>query len=212
MINVSEIVLASASARRKEILTHLGLNPRILVSEADENVDRPLTPEMLTEELSLRKAGAVLPFVSDGQLVIASDTVVAKDNLIFGKPHSESEAFEMLSKLSGTTHKVVSGVAVSLNGRTSVTHDVTNVTFRRLTDREIESYVASGEPFDKTSGRIWNTDRPRYYWEGKAGGYGIQDPFGMKYITRIEGDYYNVVGLPVSKMCQMLKDEFGIIL
>lgn len=191
MINVSEIVLASASARRKEILTHLGLNPRILVSEADENVDRPLTPEMLTEELSLRKAGAVLPLVSDGQLVIASDTVVAKDNLIFGKPHSESEAFEMLSKLSGTTHKVVSGVAVSLNGHTSVTHDVTNVTFRRLTDREIESYVASGEPFDK------------------AGGYGIQDTASV-FIEKIDGEYFNVVGLPVYKMFSLLKADFGL--
>jgi len=188
---IPEIILASASARRREILTHLGLEPRVLVSDADETVDRPLAPELFTEELSLRKARAVMPLIKRDQLVIASDTVVAKGDTIFGKPHSEKEAFEMLSALSGSTHKVVSGVALSLNGQTSVTHDVTYVTFRELSKTEILRYVESGEPFDK------------------AGGYGIQDTASV-FIERIDGEYFNVVGLPVYKMFSVLKSDFGL--
>ncbi|MBR2474045.1 MAG: septum formation protein Maf [Clostridia bacterium] len=190
-MNIPEIILASASARRREILTHLGLEPRILVSDADETVDRVLTPELFTEELSLRKAQAVMPLIKRDQLLIASDTVVAKGDTIFGKPHSEKEAFDMLSALSGSTHKVVSGVALSLNGQTSVTHDVTLVTFRELSKTEILRYVESGEPFDK------------------AGGYGIQDTASV-FIEKIDGEYFNVVGLPVYKMFSVLKSDFGL--
>lgn len=191
MTNIPDIVLASASVRRKEILTHLGLNPEIAVSDADERIDRPLPPELYTEELSLRKAKAVLPRVGDGKLIIASDTVVAKDGAIYGKPRDGRDAFQMLKSLSASTHKVVSGVALCLDGRISVTHDVTKVTFRKLSDDEILSYVATGEPFDK------------------AGGYGIQDKASV-FIEGIEGDYFNVVGLPVFKMFSCLKAEFGI--
>lgn len=186
-----EIILASASARRREILTHLGLAPRIIVSDADETVTEKLTPERFTEELSLRKAGAVLDKIGKDQLVIASDTVVAMGDTVFGKPHGEKEAIEMLSALSGATHKVVSGIALHLNGVTAVSHDVTRVTFRKLTEADIVSYVRTGEPFDK------------------AGGYGIQDSASV-FVEKIEGEYFNVVGLPVFKMFSMLKKDFGI--
>lgn len=186
-----EIVLASKSARRKEILTHLGLEPKIIVSDADETVDKVLTPELFTEELSLRKANAVASLVTPDQIVIASDTVVAKDSAIFGKPRDEKDAIEMLSALSGSIHKVVSGICVCYGGKTAVTHDVTKVTFKQLSDEEIRRYVASGEPFDK------------------AGGYGIQDRASV-FVEKIDGDYFNVVGLPVFKLFSLLQKEFGI--
>ena len=191
MKNIPEIVLASKSARRKEILTHLGFDPRIIVSDADETVDRLLSPEMLTEELSLRKAEAVKPYVSGNQLVIASDTVVAKDGRIFGKPKDEKNAFDMLSALAGSIHKVVSGACVSYGEKTAVTHDVTFVTFRAMSDDEIRSYIAAEAPYDK------------------AGAYGIQDKASV-FVEKIDGDYFNVVGLPVFKLFSLMQKEFGI--
>lgn len=186
-----KIILASKSARRKEILEHLGLRPRIIVSDADESVKEVLTPEKFTEEISLRKCCAVKPLVGSAELIIASDTVVAKDSSIFGKPRDEKDATDMLLALSGSIHKVVSGIALSLDGKTVVSHDVTYVKFRELSDREIKSYVDSREPFDK------------------AGGYGIQDSASV-FVEKIDGDYFNVVGLPVYKMFDMLNKEFGI--
>ncbi len=187
-----QIILASKSARRIEILTHLGLNPKVIVSDADETVTEPLSPEALTEELSLRKASAVLPQIGKNQLVIASDTVVASmDGEIFGKPHSRDEAYKMLRALSGTTHRVVSGVALYLDGKTAVSHESTLVKFRELDDDEIISYISTNEPYDK------------------AGGYGIQDKASI-FVEKIDGDYYNVVGLPVFRMFRLLSDEFGL--
>ena len=191
MKTIPKIILASKSARRKEILEHLGLAPKIIVSDADENVDKTLTPELFTEEVSLRKAEAVKPYVGANQLVIASDTVVAKDARIFGKPRDEKDAYDMLSALSGSIHKVVSGISLTLDNKTVVSHDVTYVTFREMSESEIRSYIATGEPFDK------------------AGGYGIQDSASV-FVEKIDGDYFNVVGLPVFKMFSMLKSEFGI--
>lgn len=191
-MNNIEIILASKSVRRIEILTHLGLNPTVMVSDADENVTEPLTPEALTEELSLRKAGAVLDKIGKNQLVIASDTVVASMNgAIFGKPRDKEDAYRMLSELSGTTHRVVSGIALSLNGKTAVSHDVTYVKFKPLTEREILSYISTAEPYDK------------------AGGYGIQDRASV-FVEKIDGDFYNVVGLPVYKMFDLMKKEFNL--
>lgn len=186
-----DIVLASKSARRREILTHLGLEPKIIVSDADESVKEKLSPERFTEILSLRKAEAVKPYVGDGQLVIASDTVVCRNGIIYGKPRDFSDAVNMLTSLSGSTHKVVSGVAVLYGGRVAVSHEVTEVTFRTLSESEIIRYVQTNEPFDK------------------AGGYGIQDKASV-FVSRIDGDYYNVVGLPVFRLFSMLKEDFGL--
>ncbi len=187
-----QIILASKSARRIEILTHLGLKPTVMVSDADETVAEPMSPEALTEELSLRKAQAVLPRIGENQLVIASDTVVASmQGQIFGKPRDKDDAYKMLSSLSGTTHRVVSGVALFLNGKTAVSHETTFVKFRTLSDAEILSYISTNEPYDK------------------AGGYGIQDKASI-FVEKIDGDYYNVVGLPVFRMFKLLSEEFGL--
>ena len=185
------IILASASARRKEILTHLGINPEIAISNADENID-PLTPPRLyTEELSLRKAMAVKPGFGDDCLIIASDTVVCAQGRILGKPVDKDDAFSMLSMLSGSTHSVISGITVLYDGKVSVTSEVTDVTFRNIPEREIYDYISTGEPFDK------------------AGAYGIQDAASV-FVEKINGDYFNVVGLPVFRLFELLKRDFGL--
>ncbi len=192
MKKIPKIILASSSARRKEILEHLGLELEIKVSHADENVDISTPPALYTEMLSARKAEAVLP-CHDDKMIIASDTVVYAEGEILGKPHDRKDAVRMLKLLSGKTHKVYSGVAVIYEGELHVTHDETEVTFRKLDDEEINRYVDSGEPFDK------------------AGGYGIQDKASV-FIKGIKGDYFNVVGLPVYKLFELLKDKFSVIL
>ncbi len=192
MKNIPKIILASKSARRREILEHLGLDIEIRVSGADEDIDPSTTPELYTELLSVRKAEAVLPCPSES-MIIASDTIVYAGGEILGKPCDRADAIRMMTLLSGETHKVYSGVAVIYDGKTFVTHDETEVTFRKLEREEIERYVDSGEPFDK------------------AGGYGIQDRASV-FIRGIKGDYFNVVGLPVYKMFKLLKEKFGIIL
>ena len=173
------------------MLEHLGLTPTIIVSNADENVDKTLSPERFVEEVSLRKADAVRPLCKDTDLIIASDTVVVCEGKILGKPHGEKEALEMLSLLSGTTHKVISGLALIFNGKTVLSHETTEVTFRKIDKEEALAYVKTGEPYDK------------------AGAYGIQDRASV-FTERISGDYLNVVGLPVFKLFSLLKSEYGI--
>jgi len=189
--NLPNIILASKSARRKEILEHLGLKPTVIVSGADENVSGSLTPERFVEEVSMRKAEAVKPLCGENDLIIASDTVVYCNGRILGKPHDEKEALEMLSLLSGTTHKVTSGLAIIHKGRTVLSHETTEVTFRKISDAEALAYVRTNEPYDK------------------AGGYGIQDRASV-FTERICGDYLNVVGLPVFRLFSVLKSEYGI--
>ena len=191
MKNVPNIILASKSPRRKERLEHLGLTPTVIVSNADENVSESLSPERFVEEVSLRKAEAVRPLCKDSDLIIASDTVVVCEGKILGKPHGEKEALEMLSLLSDTTHRVISGLAVIFNGKTVLSHETTEVTFRKIEEAEALAYVKTGEPYDK------------------AGAYGIQDRASV-FTERISGDYLNVVGLPVFRLFSLLKSEYGI--
>ena len=191
MSNLPTIVLASQSARRQEILRHLGLDPKIIVSEADENITEKLTPEILTERLAVRKAEAVLPLCDENDMVIAGDTVVALGDEIFGKPTDRDDAFRMLSALSGTTHKVISGIAVCYRGRMAVSYEVTEVTFRNIPESELRAYIATGEPDDK------------------AGAYGMQDKASV-FVEKINGDYFNVVGLPVFRLFRLIKENFGL--
>lgn len=191
MNNAPEIILASKSARRKEILEHLGLKPTVAVSNADENASKTLSPESFAEAVSLRKAEAVKPLYTDKHLIIASDTAVFCKGRILGKPKDAEDAFEMLSLLSGSTHTVTSGIAVIYNGKTVLAHETTEVTFRKISEREISEYIKTGEPFDK------------------AGGYGIQDRAAV-FTERINGDYLNVVGLPVFRLFSVLKREFNL--
>ena len=190
-----KIILASQSARRRDILENLGIKFDIKVSQVDESMSDTLTPGENVETVSMRKAAAVAEELgitdSDDTLVIASDTVVVCDNIILGKPRDKAHATEMIRMLSGRRHSVISGIAVIYRGKRVFSHEETEVEFRSLTDAEIEAYVSTDEPYDK------------------AGGYGIQDKAAI-FVRGIHGDYLNVVGLPVFKLFRILENEFGI--
>lgn len=186
------IILASASPRRRELLERMGISGfRVMVSDADETLEAGLSPAMQVERLSRVKARAVADEAADPDaLIIAADTVVALDGAILGKPADEQDARRMLSALSGAEHQVYTGVTVIQAEKTLTRHEVTAVRFRPLTQQEIGWYIATGECMDK------------------AGAYGIQG-FGALLATGIRGDYYNVMGLPVVCLAGMLK-EFGV--
>lgn len=178
------IILASASPRRRELLAQAGFGFEIKVSDVCETVAEK-EPARVVEELAARKAGAVAGTERDA-LVIGADTIVAVDGEILGKPHSREEAFAMLEKLQGRTHQVYTGVALLCGERRQVFSEKTDVTMYPMTEQEIEAYIHTGEPMDK------------------AGAYGIQGRAAV-YIERIEGDYNNVVGLPIAMVYQELK-------
>ena len=186
-----DIILASQSPRRRELLGQMGLKGfKILSPEVDEHVEGNPDPASLVEQLSLRKASAVAQRADEDDLIIAADTVVVLDGAVLGKPADEREAFAMLSALSGNRHYVYTGVTVLRGGQTLTAHECTTVTFREVEPHEISAYIATGEPMDK------------------AGAYGIQG-LGALLIRRIEGDYYNVMGLPVYRLGRMLA-ELGL--
>ena len=190
-----KIILASQSARRRDILENLGVQFEIKVSSVDESMDPALSAGENTSAVSLRKAEAVEKELGvcpeDDTLIIASDTVVVCDGVILGKPKDKAHATSMMRMLSGRRHSVISGIAVIYRGKRVSAYEETEVEFRALTDSEIEAYVSTDEPYDK------------------AGGYGIQDKAAV-FVRGIHGDYLNVVGLPVYRLCRILKKEFGI--
>ncbi len=194
-----DIVLASASPRRKEILESLGVPFRIVVSDAEENASPTLSPERFVKETARQKCEAVLDLLrgegtlSDNTLVIACDTVVVYGGYIIGKPKDEAHAILTLGMLSDSWHAVYSGLAVYDKGRIVTRAARTDVKFRELSEEEIARYVESGEPM------------------GKAGSYAIQMK-GAAFVDRIEGDYYNIVGLPVAELLALLRQELGITL
>ena len=186
-----ELILASRSPRRRELLERMGLRQfRIVVSDADETVEEGISPAEMVEELSRRKALAVAEQVGQDALIIAADTVVALDGEVLGKPVDEADAFRMLTTLSGRRHQVYSGVTVVRGGEVCTGHEVTDVTFRAMDSGEIRRYIRTGEPMDK------------------AGAYGIQG-YGALFVEGIVGDYYNVMGLPVCRLGGMLA-RFGV--
>lgn len=176
------ILLASSSPRRREILEMLGLNFKVVPSSADETVPEGLNPAQTVEYLAGIKAQAVRNSASQEDIIISADTIVVIDGQIFGKPADRNEAVEMLSRLSERTHEVYTGICVN----DQVSHECSKVTFRALSMDEIEAYIDTGEPMDK------------------AGAYGIQGK-GSLLVSRIEGDYFNIMGLPVCRLGQMLK-------
>lgn len=185
------IILASNSPRRRELLERIGIREFHIVSpDVDESVEAGLSPADMVERLSRRKARAVAGRVPAGSLVIAADTVVALDGAVLGKPRSEADAFAMLSALSGREHHVYTGVTVVRGDRALTEHEETAVAFRDVGPEEIRAYVATGEPMDK------------------AGAYGIQER-GALLVQSIRGDYCNVMGLPVFRLGRML-GEFGV--
>ena len=186
-----KIILASQSPRRKELLERMGIRDFETISpNVDESAFRGLPPEELVRRLSAEKAAAVAGKAGEDAIVIAADTVVALEGAVLGKPADELDAFKMLSALSGVRHQVYTGVTVCRGGEKQTAHEVTDVTFRELSEEEIEHYIATGEPMDK------------------AGAYGIQG-YGALLIQGISGDYYNVMGLPVCRLSGMLA-RFGV--
>ena len=181
-----DIILASKSPRRRALLEQMGVRDfRIITPDIDEHMDRALPPAELVRQISLEKARAVAVQADPNTVVIAADTVVALDGAVLGKPADEEEAFRMLSLLSGNRHQVYTGLTVLRGEQVFSQWEETAVTFRPLTAEEIEAYIATGEPMDK------------------AGAYGIQG-YGSLLIEGISGDYYNVMGLPVCRLGQIL--------
>ncbi len=185
------IVLASASPRRKELLEQMGITDfQIIPAVGEETADPSLSPAELVEALALHKAQEVAAQVSPEDIVIGADTIVVLYDEVLGKPENQASAFKMLSKLASRRHTVYTGVAVLQGEKTMVSHEATQVKFCHLTDREILDYIATGEPMDK------------------AGAYGIQGA-GALLVDSIEGDFYNVVGLPICRLGRMLAG-FGV--
>lgn len=185
-----DIVLASASPRRRELLEMLGVSD-FTIMPADTNEDAPAAgPEETVQHIALVKARKVSGACPSGALVIAADTLVYLDGDTLGKPKNEDEAKAMLARLSGARHTVYTGVAVLCGGRELTFAEKTDVFFRPMTRNEIDYYVQTGEPMDK------------------AGAYGAQG-LGAVFIERIDGDFFNVMGLPVCRLVTALR-HFGL--
>lgn len=187
------IILASASPRRKKLLEQTNLPFKVQVSSVDETFDASLMAAEIVQHLALRKSKDVAQHYSDA-LIIGADTIVVFGDEILEKPADRNEAFEMLSRLSGQTHQVLTGVALcKVNASNNIADartfvETTNVTFGNLNPEDIKAYVAGGSPMDK------------------AGGYGIQDDYGAIFVKRIDGDFYNVVGFPLHAFYNMMND------
>ncbi|MBR3588351.1 MAG: septum formation inhibitor Maf [Clostridia bacterium] len=182
-----KIILASASPRRKELLTLAGIEYEVVVSQCEEILPDGITPDKAVEELARQKAEDVFSRNPDC-MIIAADTVVALGNTILGKPKDEDDAFNMLSSLSGRRHTVFTGVCIKTKEKTDIFHVATDVEFYELSEKEINDYIATGEPMDK------------------AGAYGIQGK-GFVLVKGIHGDYYNVVGLPLAETVRHLNKQ-----
>ena len=185
-----KIVLASQSPRRRELLGKMGLEFTTKSPEIDEEAITGLPAVELVKALSREKCLHIAKDEDPETIVIGSDTVVVLDGVILGKPANEADAVRMLTALSGRSHQVCTGVTVCQGKTVQSEAEVTQVTFRALTETEIRQYVATGEPMDK------------------AGSYGIQG-YGGLLVSGIQGDYSNVVGLPVCRLGRMLLD-FGV--
>ena len=187
-----KMILASASPRRAEILRNAGIQFEVRATDVDESRLADEAPGDYIRRLALAKAlSAAAEYRDTGQeaLILSADTVVVVDADVLGKPVSQDDARSMLQRLSGRVHEVHTGLALlrSSGAEQRVVEEITRVHFAPLTDREIEDYIATGEPFDK------------------AGAYGIQGK-GGRYVTRIEGCYFNVMGLPLARLWSLLRE------
>ena len=185
-------ILASQSPRRRELFTQIGVKQfDILVPDADESFDPALSPQEIVSSICRKKAIAARELTADDDaIILAADTMVFLDGLRLGKPRDEADAAAMLRALSGRTHEVCTGVTICRGGEILTRAETTEVTFRPITDGEIASYIATGDPMDK------------------AGSYGVQGKAAL-FVSGLRGDYFNVMGLPVHLVGLMLK-EFGV--
>lgn len=194
---MNNVILASASPRRKELLKNIFEDFQVMPADVDENVDFKVAVEKYPEKLAELKAEAVAR-ENENSLVIGCDTIVLCDGKIYGKPADKKEAVEMIKSLSGKIHQVITGCCLCLKGQKLCFSSVTEVEFYNLTDSEIEKYVEIKEPENTGS-------TAKYQWQDKAGGYGIQSA-GMFLVKSIKGDYNNVVGMPVSELYHKIRD------
>lgn len=184
---MNKLILASKSPRRHELLKGLDLNFEVQVKKGvGETYPKDLPAEKVPEYISKEKAAAY--DIQEGETLLTADTVVILKDEIMGKPKDATEAKEMLRKLSGHTHHVVTGVSITTREKQVSFSDTSAVTFRKLTDKEIDYYIEHYKPFDK------------------AGAYGVQEWIGYVGVTRIEGSFYNVMGLPVERVYEALKE------
>lgn len=188
---MTRLILASSSPRRREVLRNAGFTFEVVPAEVDETYAGNENPAAFAERLAREKAEAVARRFQplDDVVVLGADTVVVVERTLLGKPGSAQEARAMLRKLSGGAHEVITGVALAAPGsaRPAGAHEVTRVFFRPLTSEEIDAYVASGEPLDK------------------AGAYAVQGQ-ASRFVTRVEGCFFNVVGLPVALVDRLLRE------
>jgi len=182
------IILASRSPRRQELLRQLGIRFDVVVKDYCEDYPRGLQGEEIACFLSVEKSKLFKDDIKVNEIVITADTIVWCRGKVLGKPESSEEAWLMLRELSGNTHEVITGVTILSETREITFTDLTKVTFEELSDEEIKYYVDVFRPFDK------------------AGAYGIQEWIGLAACSRIEGSYFNVVGLPVQRLYEELKE------
>lgn len=188
---MKKIILASASPRRSELLKQIHLEFSVIPANVEENFAEGASPQDIVSGLSLQKAKSVADTIKEEAIVIGADTVVA-GKTILGKPRDRQEAYDMLSSLSGAWHEVITGVALvdADSGKCISEYEITRVKIRDLSNDIIEAYIKTGEPMDK------------------AGAYGIQG-MGALLVEKIEGCYFNVVGLPLVRLSNMF-EQFGI--
>ena len=188
---MANIVLASGSPRRQELLHRIGIEKfDIRVPEADETYPAGLTPQQIVEYISRVKANAAAALCTDEEIVITADTMVFLDDQRLGKPADEADALRMLTALQGRHHTVCTGVTVRQGSHILTESETTEVYFRPASEAELLAYIATGEPMDK------------------AGSYGIQEK-GALLVEKIHGDFFNVMGLPVLRLSRMLA-QFGV--
>lgn len=182
------LILASGSPRRQELLKSLGVPFEIRIREIDEVYPKHLKKSEISDYLAQLKSNAFVEELTPKDLLITSDTIVWYHNMALGKPKSKDDAFQMLQKLSGKTHEVITSVCLKSLQKEDIFNSITKVTFKELSSKEIQFYIDNYNPMDK------------------AGAYGIQDWIGQIGVTKIEGSYFNVMGFPIHKIySQLLK-------
>ena len=185
---MNKIILASQSPRRKQLLEWADIEFEVFVPDVDESIDSSLTVEKVAEDIAAKKAAAVSAQGFENDIVVAADTIVVCEGRIIGKPVDEGDAREILLTLSGKVHSVITGVCIRQAGKETRFSDTTEVHFYELLPGQIDYYIKKYKPFDK------------------AGAYAIQEWIGVTGIKKINGDFYNVMGLPVSRVLQALKN------
>jgi septum formation protein len=186
-LTMNPIILASQSPRRKQLLEWAEIPFEVVVSNANEDFSADLSPSAVAEYIAKNKAMAVALANNSDKIILAADTIVVCNSEILGKPTSKAHAIETIKKLSGITHEVITGVAILSSHKELIFHESTFVSFHPISDADIEFYVDKYQPYDK------------------AGAYAIQEWIGVVGIKEIKGDFYNVMGLPISRVAQELK-------